>query len=92
MRHPIIGDNEIHRKTYEALCNKIRRFYAVPDAEQFFAATRRSILDKCTEDPFGWARYATLKDWHEAKVLAARLEPSNAEFRGVPALSARPLE
>lgn len=72
MSHPLM-DKEIHRKTYEALCKKICKFYGVIDAERFYQAKRKSILDKCESDDFGFRTFATLKDWHEARVLVARV-------------------
>ena len=90
MKHPIIGNECLPREAYETVCRRIRTFYGVADAEAFFAAKRKEMLDKCTEDAFGWKRYATLKDWHESKVLAARLDPSNAGIHC--AAEGRPVE
>lgn len=72
MKHPIRGDENIARKTYEAICKKIQRFYGVEDAEEYFCQKRKSILDKCEHDEFGWGQFTSLKDWHEAKSIAAK--------------------
>ncbi len=76
MKHPIRGDGELHRKTYEAMCAKVRRFYGVQDAEAFFRARRMAILNQCETDEFGWAKYESLREWHEAIVLSARVPTS----------------
>lgn len=73
MKHPFRGDRDICRKTYEVICKKVQRFYGVPDAERFFQAKRKAILDKCEQDEFGWAKYESLKEWHEAQILKAKL-------------------
>ena len=72
MKHPIRGDHAIHRKTYEVVCKKIQRFYGVADAESFFLARKKAILNKCVTDEFGWSKYESLKEWHEAKIIEAR--------------------
>jgi len=84
MKHPIRGDTELHRKTYEVVCNKVRKFYGVPDAELFFQARRAAIRNQCETDEFGWKGYESLKEWHEAVVLKARMSP-NAEVTGTAA-------
>lgn len=81
MKHPFRGDRNLHRKTYEVVCNKVRKFYGVLDAEKFFQARRTAILNQCEQDEFGWAKYGSLLEWHEAVILAERMSP-NAAIEG----------
>lgn len=76
MNHPLRYDKDLHRKTYEVVCKKVKKFYGVPDAERFFQARRKAILDQCEPDEFGWGRYESLREWHEAISLAARMSPN----------------
>lgn len=76
MRHPIRGDKDVGRKTYEAICKKIQRFYGVSDAEEYFRRKKKAIADRCEHDEFGWAKFASLKEWHEAKSIAEKYGPT----------------
>ena len=71
-KHPIRDDPEVHCKTYEQVCNKFRKFYGIEDVEQFYAAKRQHIIDKCEPDEFGWAKHESLRAWHEDRIMRVK--------------------
>lgn len=60
------------RPNYGAFLRTFRREYGVIDPQRYYQEYRRKLLDSARPDPFGIARYASLDEWWEVRVLEWR--------------------
>lgn len=58
--------------SYNQLCQKIRKFYGVADAEHYFRCLTDSLRDKCQKGQCGIERFKDLKDWQAHMSLIYR--------------------
>lgn len=66
---------ESARHTYWQIAAKVRAYYGIADAEQWFSARVKQIRDRCASDPYGIAGFPTLRSYWEDRQMTDKWNP-----------------